>query len=272
MIQKLLRAASLLAIVAFVFPATGCLRMKQDLLVFADGSGKMTFAIGVSQAFLDKLKEMGGDSGFEEKMGIDPEDLETVEGIVAFAKPIEETRDGWRTFTVTAYFEDIGKVKFWEKDEEEKKLQISFSFKKEGDGHVLEIDDRMMAGVKPDEMPEEAKAQIWDQVKDLLKGFEIATIVKMPGKVITADRYVNKDGRVASTKVTEESIKSLDDLGKNMNPAKRKVVCGRNEASDADVASFKKELADAKAAWPKIKEALLAEGAKKKKEKEQKEE
>ena len=46
---------------------------------------------------------------------------------------------------------------------------------------------------------------------------------------------------------------------------KRKVVCGKSEISDADVAAFKKELGEAKDAWSKIKAEMKAEAERKKK-------
>ena len=103
----------------------------------------------------------------------------------------------------------------------------------------------------------------------LLKGFEVVNAVKMPGTVTAVDGYAAKEGRTASSKVTEEQIKKFDDLKKTMTKAKRKVTCGKDEA-DADKAAFLKELAEAKAAWPALKKELLAEAEKNKKDKESK--
>jgi len=268
---KALRAVAVVATLAFLFPVSGCIKIQEDLIVFPDGSGKLTLTLGVSQAFIDKMKEMPGASdGFDEKAGLSSEDMDNAEGIVAFSKPVKETKEGWVATTYTAYFEDINKVKLWSKEGEKKKLQLSFVFKQDGEGHVLEVDDRFTADDETDkmgEMPEEAKDQIWDQVKPMLKGFEISKAVKMPGTVTSVEGYATKSGRQASNKITEEAIKSLEDMGKTMKAAKRKVVCGKSEVPDADLAAFKKELAEAKAAWPKVKEELKAEEEKKKKEK-----
>jgi hypothetical protein len=266
MIQRLLRVAAFAAVFAFLFPVAGCVRFHEDLVVYADGSGKMTLTVGLSQAFIDKMQEMGGNEDMEEKAGLDPEDLENTEGLVAFTKPVASKKDGWSTTTCTAYFDDINKVKIYDKQGETRKVKLAFVYKKDGDNHVLEIDDRFTAddsSDKMDELPDEQKAAIWEQAKPMLKGFEISKTVKMPGDVTSVEGYANKNGRSASTKVTEEAIKGLDDLGKSMKAAKRKVVSAKGD-TDAEFAAFKKELADAKAAWPKIKEELKAESDKKK--------
>jgi len=272
MIRKSLRAVAVLATFAFIFPIAGCLRFREELVINPDGSGKITLTIGMSQAFIDKMKGMGpGGAEVDEKMGMDPEDLENAEGVVAFTKPVHEKKDGWETTTITAYFEDINKVKFWEKEGEKKKLKLAFTFKKEGEGHVLEVEDKFTDdgdSDKMDEMPAETKDQIWEQAKPMLKGFEISKGVKMPGPVTAVEGFTKKEGRLAQNKVTEESIKTLEDLTKSMKAAKAKVVSGKSEMTDADLAAFKKELDEAKAAWPKIREELLAEAAKKKKDKE----
>lgn len=273
MTRKLVRATLVLAAFAVLVPSSGCIKMKQDLVVYADGSGKMVFTFAISQAFIDKMKEgPGGGGEVEEKMGLDKEDLENLEGIVAMARPVKSEKDGWKSVAYTAYFEDINKVKLWNVDGDKKKLQIGFVFKKEGDGFTLDIDDRFLSDddeEKQDEMPDDMKDQIWAQVQPLLKGFEVVNAVKMPGKVTAVDGYATKEGRTASSKVTEEQIKKIDDLKKTMTKAKRKVTCGKDEG-DADKAAFQKELAEAKAAWPALKKELMAEAEKNKKDKEPK--
>jgi hypothetical protein len=268
-----LRVAAFVATLAILFPAAGCIRFSEDLVVFADASGKMTLTVGISEEFIEKMKAMGANADdFEKNSGLDPEDLDNAEGVVAFSKPTHEKKDGWRTTVFIAYFDDINKVKIWEKNGEEKRQKLSFSFKKDGEGHVLEIEDKMMSNddaEKMETMPDEQKAQFWEQAKGMMKGFKISSTVKMPGAVSAADGYKTKAGRTASIEVTEEAIKNIDDLGKSMKSIKRKVTCGKNEASDGDLAAFKKELADAKAAWPKIKEELIAEAAAKKKKKDE---
>src|SRR5262245_11071907 len=181
MIRNWVRASLVLAAFAVLVPSAGCIKMKQDLVVFADGSGKMVFTYAVSQAFLDKIKQGPAPGDFDEKTGLDKEDLENMEGIVALARPTKTEKDGWRTTTYTAYFEDINKVKLWNVDGEKKKLQIAYVFKKEGEGFTLEIDDRFLSNDeddKPEEIPDEMKDQVWGQVQPLLKGFEVVNAVK----------------------------------------------------------------------------------------------
>ena len=275
MTLKSVRAFAVLATLAFLFPSAGCLKFQEELVVNPDGSGKMTLTFGMSQAFIEKMKTMGpGGGDVDDKFSMDAEDLENCEGVVAFTKPVKEKKDGYELTKFTAYFEDINKVKMWEKNGEKKKLKLSFSFKKEGEGHVLEVDDKFTDdgdGDKMDEMPEETKDQIWDQAKPLLKGFEMSKGVKMPGAVTAVEGFATKEGRVAQTKIVEADLKTLADLGKSMKASKRKVVSGKSQMTDEDLAAFKKELDEAKAAWPKIKEEMLAEAEKKKKDKDKSE-
>lgn len=267
--RRVLRIAALLPAAAFLVLASGCIRFQEELVVMPDGSGKMVVILGINLSILDKIKEMGGDSGeFEEKFGFSAEDMENAEGIVAFTKPVMEKKDGWRTVTFTGYFEDINKVKIYKKDGDTRTLKASFAFRKEGEGHVLEIDDRVMAdedSEKMDQVPEESKAQAWAGMKDFMKGFEVSRGVRMPGPVTSIEGFASKESRSALNKITLETIKGLDDIAKMSKAAKRKVVCGKSDLSEADVAAFKKELEAAKAAWPKIKEELKAEAEKKKK-------
>jgi hypothetical protein len=262
------RLAALLPVAAFLVLASGCIRFQEELVVMPDGSGKVVFTLGFNLEIMDKFKEMmGGDKEMEEKTTFSAEDMENAEGIVAFTRPVMAKKDGWRTVTFTGYFEDINKVKIWDKDGEKKTLKASFSFRKEGEGHVLEIDDRFMASDdnKFEEVPDEGKDQAWAMIKEFLKGFEMSRGVRMPGPVTSVEGFASKEGRSAANKITADSLKNLEDVGKMMKVAKRKVACGKSDLSDADVAAFKKELEAAKAAWPKIKEEMKAEEEKKKK-------
>ena len=279
MMSRIFRAAALLATLAVLFPAAGCIRYQEELIVLPDGSGKMTLHMGFNLEILDKLKEMGMDPKEDDgKMEFDAKDLEDFEGIVAITKPKHEKKDNWQTWTVTAYFDDINKVKLYQKGDnrdEERKLKVSFAFKKEGEGYVLDIDDRLMESddtKKMDDMPEEGAEQAWEMVKQFLKGFEVSRGVKMPGAVTTVEGFAKKEGRGASNRIDEASIKGMSDLTKMSKASKRKVACGKSEMSEGDVAAFKKELDDAKAAWPKIQEEMKAEAEKKRKDKEKEEE
>jgi len=272
MLAKTLRAVALVAVAAFLVPASGCIRYQEELVVQPDGSGKLVMTMGFSLEILEKLKGMGMDpKENDEKMDFNFQDFEKFEGIVALSRPRNEKKDGWQTWTVTAYFEDINKVRLVEKDGEAKKVKATFAFRKEGDGYVLEIDDRLMENdqmKKMDDMPEEGGEEAWEMMKQFLKGFEMSRGVKMPGTVTSAEGFAKKEGRGAVNKVDESNLKNMAELSKLVKAAKRKVVCGKSELSEGDVAAFKKELDDAKAAWPKIQEELKAEAEKKNKERE----
>ena len=278
--MKIVRVAAVLATMAFLFPSAGCIRYQEGLVIMPDGSGKLTLNVGFNLEIFDKFKEMGMDPGeqenkLEDEMTFDMDDVENMEGIVALSRPKSEKKDRWQTWTVTAYFDDINKVKLKDKEGEEVKTKISFSFKKDGDGYVLEIDDKMFENddmKKADDVPEEGQEQMWEMVKGFLKGFEVSRDVRMPGAVTTADGFAKKEGRTASNKVVEAELKSMADMMKGMKSAKRKIVCGKSDLSGGDVDAFKKEIDEAKAAWPKLKEEMKAETEKRKKAKAAKEE
>jgi hypothetical protein len=276
--MRMIRAAAVLATLAVLFPAAGCIRYQEALVIMPDGSGKMTLNMGFNLEIFDKLKEMNpaGDQGkLDDEMTFDMDDVDNMEGIVALTRPKSEKKDGWQIWTVTAYFDDINKVKLKDKEGEEEKTKISYSFKKDGDGYVLEIDDKMFDNddmKKADDVPEENQEQMWEMAKQFLKGFDVSRDVRMPGTVTTADGFAKKEGRTASNRVVEADIKSMADMMKGMKSAKRKIVCGKNDLSGGDVDAFKKEIDEAKAAWPKLKEEMKAEAEKKKKARADKEE
>ena len=273
-----LRPAALLAVSAFLGLASGCMQFQEEWIILPDGSGKMVIRVAVD---LETLRK-------SEKFGVNPKDLEKQlsfsdlafdkaelgNGFVAMAKPRIEKKDGWRIMTITAYYEDINKVTFGRAGDSSK---IKFSFKKEGEGYLLEVDENLFSDAKLDgldkveDVPEEQAEAAWEMVKDFTVGFELARSVKMPGAVTSVDGYASKTGRIAINKLTESDLQGLKDIakaGKIAKPGKRKVVCGKSEVSEADLAAFKEELEDAKAAWPKIQAELKAEAEKKKKDSE----
>jgi hypothetical protein len=269
MMRSPLRAVALAAALAAFFPTAGCLRYQEELVVLPDGSGKMVLSVGFNLEILEKFKEMGMDpSEQEEEMGIDLEDLEEFEGIVAMTRPKSEKKDTWKTWTFTAYFEDLNKVRLTEKRADEtKRTKVSFAFRKEGDGYALEIDDRFAQNEQlksMEDMPEEGAEAAWEMAKQFLKGFEMTRAIRMPGPVTSSEGFAKKEGRVASNRIDESSLKGMEDMKKAMKTEKRKLACGPNEMSEGDVSAFKKELEQAKAEWPKIKEELIAEAKKKK--------
>jgi hypothetical protein len=263
-----LRATTLFALLAIVFPLNGCMKYRDEMILLPDGSGKLVLHFSFNLEVLEKFKEMGLDleeaGGIEKEMEFDMEEVDHFEGIVALTQPKADKKDGWKSWTVTAYFEDINKVKIFEKDEEtdEKKLQMAYTFRKEGEGHVLEIDDRFM---EDDEMDEAGVEAGLEMIKEHLKGFEVSRSVKMPGPVTSAKGFAKKEGRSAVHRIDESSLKDKDGVLDLMKAVKRRVVSGKSEVTDAEAAAFKKELEEAKAAWPKIKAEMKAAAEKKQK-------
>ena len=57
MLAKTLRAVALVAVAAFLVPASGCIRYQEELVVQPDGSGKLVMTMGFSLEILEKLKQ-----------------------------------------------------------------------------------------------------------------------------------------------------------------------------------------------------------------------
>ena len=249
---------------------SGCLKMKEDLLVMPDGSGKLVLTLAMkedNELSKEKFSE-------EEMMSEDPDKmLKEMPGVVAFLRPKLEKKAGWATITMTAYFEDVSKLKIiGDSEGGDGKALNEFKFKKEGDGFVFEVGgDKVGEGLKElggnDDAPPELKKQMETMIKEMMKDFEFQIRVKLPGAVKSVETFQAKDGRTATFTVGEKDIAGAADMKKISGMNKLKAVSGPSEVSAAEQAAFKAELEKAKAEWAELKKEMKANFDKKPKDK-----
>lgn len=260
--KSLARMLCLAAVASFL---AGCLESDQQTTVMPDGSGKIVWTVGA------KIKEGEKDSGL--KMNSIKEMEESAEGIVAWGEPKEVTENGWHKITITAYFEDITKVKLLDKKGGETKDMLSFVYTKNGDGGTLVVKDSMMddavkdqanKGANEEPKTEEAKKfeeEMKAKMKEEMKGFRLSSGVKVPGAITASEKFSKTEGRVAALVLDEKLL--LDAMDEKPEAKKaiegmageHKVTWTKNETPADEVEAFKKELAAAKAAWEKKKAA-----------------
>jgi hypothetical protein len=252
----------------------GCFKLKEAWVIAPDFSGKLELAFSWHPDLADKLKGFGVKSDrLEEKI----DKLEALtkipelrDGLVAMTRPTITVVDGWKTLSFTAYFDDLNKVTF-PPGGKDAGASISFALKRQDDGYALEIGDQVAPisgaerAIERLEGIKEARAKkIWAVFEDLAQGFDVTRSVRMPGAVTSVEGYASKDGRRVYTHLRE--LASLKDLTQSLRlalPATRKVECGAPDFTDAERASWKNELRDAKEAWPLVQAEMKADAQKK---------
>src|SRR5436190_21152080 len=179
--MKRLKLAPLAVLLAF----SGCMKIREELLVVPDGSGLLSFTFSMSNR---------GDAGKiteTEMMQGDPDEItDKVRGIVAMARPSLETKDGVVRIRMTAYFEDLNALKFMDDGEGGKaKPKQEFSFRRAGEAFTLEIKGNLLADDAPDRGAGDAELQKQreEMFKAMFAGFEFRHDVKLPGTVLVAD-------------------------------------------------------------------------------------
>jgi|GEM_PF-3220481 len=240
----------------------GCVKIAEEIVLMPDGSGKITYTIAMNP----ELSAMGGDpkDPLDEFMSGDPDELQkNARGIAALGRPERVEVGGWKGIKLTIYFDDVNQFSTGDDGKEKTK----YSFRKEGEGFVFEqVDKQFDSGEKKEEGEhddEETKKQMEEMFRKMMAGFELRGSVKLPGRITDVGVYTKKEGRTASFAVSEKEIQAQKDFQKYSN---RKAACGASEASEAEMAGFKKELAKAKAEWTALR-AEMKKNFEKKKEK-----
>ncbi len=248
-----MRLATLSVLAMLLVLPLGCVQADQAYLLMPDGSGKLTLKFAFGAQMMAMAKAQGS-----EPFDPDPREMERdFEGFVAFSEPVLEEGKEWTTVTLTGWFEDINKVKWWQsspgggagqdgedgEDGEDgggmggkggkggkggsggdRKLTIAFKYEVKGAGGELTVDDGMTASTKKDmsgDGPEAEMAKgMLQGMKPMLKGFKFTTSLVLPGAVTEAGGAYAKDGRKATFTFDEELLVGLID-GKE--EAKKKI-------------------------------------------------
>ena len=181
--------------------------------------------------------------------------------------------------TTTGYFEDINKVKTyntqaWPGGTQERSLLFSATYKRTGEGHVLEMANEMRKGFQafpPDgqegalENPELQKSMLKLQkavlqlMKPMLEGMKFEIAVTVPGTIKKTAGFMDTKGRTASFKMDADNM-----LAKIAERETMMVLWAEHSVPEAEFTAFRKELADAKAAWAKLLEEAKKKGGDKK--------
>lgn len=273
---------TLAALAAAAFLALGgCLQVEQGSTIFPDGSGKLLMKVGFKKSMLKMIEEFAKQGGGDAKNPLDelndPAKLaENAEGFVAFTAP-KKTEDGdFITISFTGYFEDINKVKMHQTQETpggeaKKTVQFAAKYEKTDSGYSLTMnndpneDFRKLAGGEdnPAAGNEELAKAMLEMMKPMLEGMKVTMSVTVPGAIQEVTGFMEKKDRTATMSINADMIlavvkdpkgaeaKKLEALGKK---GAAKVTWASHTVSDAEVAAFKKEMAEAKDAWGKILE------------------
>jgi hypothetical protein len=241
---------------------SGCMKVREDLVVLPDGSGRIVLTITLPAASeAAKLTEA-------ELLAGDPDEFQDkVRGLVALSRPRSDRKDGAIRLHMTAYFDDINAVKFMDEGEGDKaKPKQEFSFRREGETFVLEITGNLLA----DDLPDRGRSdpdlvrQRDDFFKAMYAGFELRQDVRMPGRITAIEGFQSREDRTASYVIGEKDLQKVDDQKKINDARKFKVSCARSEITDAEAAEFRKELEKAKADWVELRKEMKKAAEKRK--------
>lgn len=256
--MKRLTAPLLLILAAL----SGCMKVKQDIVVMPDGSGKIVLTLSM------KLRGEAAKITEAELMSGDPDEiLEKVHGLVALTRPTTEEKDGTIFLRMTGYFDDVNALKFMDDGEGAKaKPKQEYAFRREGETFVLEAKGNLLA----DEVPERGAAdpeltrQREEFFKAMFTGFEFRQEVTLPGKVTAVEGFGGRAERTASYQVSEKDLQKPSDQKKINEASRFKASCARSEVTEAEAAAFRKELEKAKAEWTSLRAEMKKNAEKRK--------
>src|SRR5579872_3776787 len=195
-----------LAAALFLAATSGCMKVREELLVLPDGSGRMTLSFTIpANGEAAKFTETELSSG-------DPDEIQDkVRGLVAMTRPRMEKNDGAVVIRMTAYFEDINAVKFMDDGEGAKaKPKQEFSFHRDGESFTVEVRGNLLADDGPEPKANAPELQkLREEInRAMYTGFELRQEVRLPGPITAIDGFASKDGRVAGYSVGEKELRT----------------------------------------------------------------
>lgn len=268
----ILRCLVALALICLL--STGCVKVKKQVLVMPDGSGKVILTVAVNEAMLSQALAsadalLGGSAEGRipkasdiSASAVNVEGIErSSEGLVAFTEPKERVQKGWRTISMVGYFDDINLVKV--RTDKTSDVALSFAFKKDGEGYLLDVTNKSLAELTSDSMMKSLKestgvdvpSQIMGAMGPMVKGFSVTEAYKLPGTVTEAEGLPRTEGRVAGMMLGEGFLTNIEDARKIAAKTRRSITCGPSQVSDTELAGFRREKDQALAAWKKRKAA-----------------
>jgi hypothetical protein len=256
-VKKLLVAPAVI-LLAFA----GCMKVREELVVMPDGSGKIVLRFAI------KTKGEAAKFTEAELMSGDPDEIEDkARGLAALTRATMEEKDGVVQLQMTGYFDDINALKFMDEGEGEKaKPKQEFSFRKEGEAFVLEIKGNLLSDDAPERGAKDPDLvrQRDEFFKSMFAGFEFQQDVRLPGRVTAVEGFQTRADRTATYLVGEKDLQKASDQKKINEVVRFKVSCARNEITDAEAAGFRKELEKAKADWVELRKEMKKNAGKRK--------
>ena len=249
----------ILLLMVLIAGLPGCVKFKQVVTVFPDGSGKMHMSMAINEQMLTMAGDEDPFADFSIHELADQEAL----GWSAFSEPRVYSADGFKTVEFTGYFLDINAVSFGGDapagDEADAPADGEIDQAPEPSTTFQLVDGKLtvtggMVAQMINEMgsdPSLNDPQTRAMMAPMMQGLEISETYVLPGDVQQADGYT-ADGRTAALTVTS------DDLLGDQPFTVAALEDGTSEitfdpAPWDDQKAWRAEFAAAQAAWTELK-------------------
>jgi hypothetical protein len=247
------RAASCLATAAAL--AAGCIKMKQQLMLLPDGSGKLTVTLASPVT-----EKPGGLLGLLSAPQTEDEATESAatmaEGLAAITD-LRITRSEKESVTsFVGWFEDVNKVRLGRRAED----NTTFRWARDGDGFALvvvpgEVVDLATKEVKKlDELaaapPEQRELlrKFADLSSAMFVGLELRTELRLPGPVMSVEGLTRFDDRSVGVQLVQADLADEAKV-RALATTTFRARCGPSVISPSEMSAFRADLAKAKASW-----------------------
>jgi hypothetical protein len=253
------------------------LEVDEQWAVMPDGSGKMTMTVVMVYDDPEANTKEKIAEEFAPKPGDDPALEEIFGGVVGYEEKRRIPHDGAVIETCTVYFDDVSQFQYAVAGEpgilRYEKLSAGFALESkaaeasdvwelfadwepEADAFAnwRKLAETQVKGEDPDGSKRAAKAL----AERVLKGPRLAQTYTLPGDIKEANGSRSIKGRSASFVLARKDLKGLDDADAatkvKQSLGDRRIVCGPSKLSEKEVAAFRRELEEAKAAYRKRSE------------------
>lgn len=234
----------MMLVVACLFTG-GCIKVKKDLLLMPDGSGRIDFTLAMNTAMLQQMGADPDENPFDEMYS----EMQQTPGIVAFTEGKREEKDGWSYMTFSAYFEDINQVKLGDTPEE----ATTFAYQTADDASSLTIKQGLVHAMAKDMADDEdVDQQQMAMMMMMMQGLEVSESYQLPGQVSDGGAY-DAEARKATAGLTAADLTGGEKAKKYAAAKENVIKFGKSEVTAEQIAAFKKELTEAKEAWEKKK-------------------
>jgi FimV-like protein len=268
-----LRAAAAATLAAAI--QAGCVQADQGTTLFPDGSGKLVVKLAIKKSFLKMMEAAARQRGPDDppipenplEQFTSPDRLaESAEGFAAWKIGPREEDAEWVRVALEGYFEDINQARLYDTKtdpdgRERRVVSYSWRYERSGKGGTLTLNsiatdafkelDNVSGKVAKDDL---GKAML-ETLKPMFQDFRATVGVTVPGPVRDASGFTDRRDRTA-TILMDGSLLLGAVAGPDGEEARKlrairgaRVSWADTAVSDAELAAFKKELAEAREAW-----------------------